>query len=187
MYKRILVPLDGSKHAESVLPLASKLARIYNAEIILLHVVEYPFEMYSRCEPDTLAHPTRVNEKLQTEKTAFCRDAEQYLKRVAAAIEMNTPRVTVEIQESSVIESILHTVERSRIDLIVMSTVGQDKSPWLMGAITNRVLREAPVPVILLRKGSFASEDEERAQPATEGEDAWAQLGARSMVDSLKR
>lgn len=187
MYKRILVPLDGSKHAESVLPLASKLARIYNAEITLLHVVEYPFEMYSRCEPELLEHPTRVNEKLQTEKTAFCRDAEHYLKRVAAEIEMNTPRVTVEIQESSVVESILQTVDRSRIDLIVMSTVGEDKSPWLMGAITNRVLREAPVPVILLRKGSFASADQEGSQPASAEEDAWPQLSARSTLDSLKR
>lgn len=187
MYKRILVPLDGSRHAESALPLASKLARIYNAEITLLHVVEYPFEMYSRWEPDALEHSTRVNEKLQTEKTAFCRDAEHYLKRVAAAIEMNTPRVTVEIQDRSVVESILQTVERSGIDLIVMSTVGQDKSPWLMGAITNRVLREAPVPVVLLRNGFFASAGEEHSLSASAGEDAWPQPGARSTLDSLNR
>ena len=42
MYQRILVPLDGSKHAESALLLASKLARIYKAELALLRVVEYP-------------------------------------------------------------------------------------------------------------------------------------------------
>ena len=64
MYQRILVPLDGSKQAESALSLAGKLARIYNAEITLLRVVEYPFEMYSKCQSNGLIDPIQTNEKL---------------------------------------------------------------------------------------------------------------------------
>ena len=157
MYQRILVPLDGSKQAESALPLAGKLARIYDAEITLLRVVEYPFEMYSKCQPNGLKDPTHANEKLQAEKDAFCRDAEDYLKQLASIIEMTVSQVSIEVQECPVIDAILSTTEKSRIDLIVMSTVGQDDNPWMMGAITNRILREAPVPVILIRKGSYGS------------------------------
>lgn len=57
MYQRILVPLDGSEQAESALPLACTLASINDAEINLMRVVEYPYEMYSRCDSYTLADP----------------------------------------------------------------------------------------------------------------------------------
>jgi nucleotide-binding universal stress UspA family protein len=65
MCQRILVLLDGSKQAESVLLLASKLARIYNAELTLLHVVAYPIEMYSGCHSTSFVHPEKPNEKLR--------------------------------------------------------------------------------------------------------------------------
>ena len=157
MYQRILVPLDGSKQAESALPFADKLARIYNGEITLLHVVEYPFEMYSECHPNVLNILTQTNEKLQTEKDAFCKEAEDYLKRLASMMETTVSQVSIEVQECPIVEAILSTVDRLKIDLIVMSTVGRDENPWMMGAIANRILREAPVPVILIRKSSYAS------------------------------
>ena len=157
MYHKILVPLDGSKQAEFALPLAGKLARIYNAEVTLLRVVEYPFEMYSRCDSNTLGYLSPVDEKLQVEKEAVCKEAEDYLKRLAEIVEMTVSKVSIEVQECPVVDSILSTVEKSKIDLIVMSTVGQDRNPWLMGSVTNRILREAPVPVILIRKESYGS------------------------------
>jgi nucleotide-binding universal stress UspA family protein len=156
MYQRILVPLDGSKQAESALPLAGKLARVYNAEITLLRVVEYPFEMYARSASNILHNPSQTDEKLQAEKEAYCREAEDYLKQLASTIEMTLSQVAIEVQECPVVDAILRTTEKSSIDLIVMSTVGQDDNPWMMGAITNRILREAPVPVILIRKGSYS-------------------------------
>ena len=64
MCHKILVPLNGSKQAELALPLAVELARIYNAEITSLRVVEYPFEMYSRCHPNVLNKPTHPNDNL---------------------------------------------------------------------------------------------------------------------------
>jgi nucleotide-binding universal stress UspA family protein len=152
MYQRILVPLDGSKQAESALPLAGRLARIYNAEITLLRVVEYPFEMYARCASNTLHDPSRPDAKLQAEKVTFCREAEDYLKQLTSIMEMTVSQVAIEVQECPVVDAILSTAEKARIDLIVMSTVGQDDNQWMMGAITNRILREAPVPVILIRK-----------------------------------
>jgi nucleotide-binding universal stress UspA family protein len=174
MYQKILVPLDGSKQAESALLLASKLARISNAEITLLRVVEYPFEIYSRCEPSTFGHPSQPDEKLLAEKDAFCREAENYLKQLASIVEMNVPNVSIEIQECPVVESILNTVSKSEIDLIVMSTIGQDHNTWMMGAIANRILREAPVPVILIRKKSWVLlPDPPRHHQVSKQEEAW--------------
>jgi nucleotide-binding universal stress UspA family protein len=157
MYQRILVPLDGSKQAEFALRLASKLARISNAEITLLRVVEYPYDIYSACDPSTFVNPNQPNEKLLAEKATFYREAEDYLKGLATIVEMTVSKVSIEVQECPVVDAILSTVEKSKIDLIVMSTVGQDRSPWLLGSVTNRILREAPVPVILIRKESYGS------------------------------
>lgn len=174
MYQRILVPLDGSKQAESALQLAGKLARIYGAQITLLRVVEYPFEMYARCASNILHNPSQTDEKLQTEKDAFCKDAKDYLKRLASIMEMTVSQVSIEVQECPVVDAILSATEKSRIDLIVMSTVGQDDNPWMMGAITNRILREAPVPVILIRKGSYGSvPDRPRQQETSIQKEVW--------------
>jgi nucleotide-binding universal stress UspA family protein len=110
--------------------------------------------MYSRCHPNALNDFPQTNEKLQAEKVAFCKDAEDYLQRLASTIEMTVPRVTTDVQECPVVDAILRTVDQSKIDLIVMSTVGQGKTPWMVGSVTNRILRESPVPVILIRKAS---------------------------------
>lgn len=156
MYHKILVPLDGSKHAESALRLASKLARISNAEVTLLRVVEYPMEMYSRCDANTLAFPSSLDEKLQLEKDAFCKEAEAYLKHLASIVEMTVSKVSIEVQECPVVDAILGTTKESEIDLIVMSAVGQGHNPWMIGAVANRLLRESPVPVVLLGKEPYA-------------------------------
>jgi nucleotide-binding universal stress UspA family protein len=181
MYQRILVPLDGSKQAESALPLAGKLGRIFNAEITLLRVVEDPCEMYSKCQSNGHIDPIQPNEKLQAEEDAFCRYAEDYLKQLASIIEMTASQVSIEVQECPVVDAILGTIEKSRIDLIVMSTVGQDDNPWMMGAITNRILREAPVPVILIRNGAYSSiPDRPRQQGTSIQKKAWVHPGTLS-------
>ncbi|HEX6033476.1 MAG TPA: universal stress protein [Anaerolineales bacterium] len=158
MYQKILVPLDGSKQAEAALLLASKLARIYNAEILLLRVVEYPFEMYSQGDSDNFVLTGRPEEKRPAEKDAFCKEAEGYLKHLASMVEMGVSKVSIKIQERPVVEAILNTVVNAEVDLIVMSTIGQDHNAWMLGAITNRILREAPVPIILIRKESWVPE-----------------------------
>jgi nucleotide-binding universal stress UspA family protein len=174
MYQKILVPLDGSKQAESALLLASKLARISNAEITLLRVVEYPFEMYSTYDSHTFMNPSHPDEKLLAEKDAFCREAENYLKQLASIVEMSVSKVSTEIQECPVVEAILSIVAKSEIDLIVMSTIGQDHNTWMMGATTNRILREAPVPVILIRKESWVSvPDRSPQQEISRQKEAW--------------
>ena len=114
-----------------------------------------------------LSEPSQTK-SCRSEKDAFCREAEDYLKRLASIVEMTVSKVSIEVQECPVVDAILSTIEKSEIDLIVMSTVGQDHNPWLMGAVANRILREAPVPVILIRKESYGSIlDHSRQQSAS--------------------
>ena len=60
-----------------------------------------------------------MNEKLQAEKAAFCKDAEDYLQRLASTIEVAVSKVTIGIQECPVVDAILSTVDKSKIDLLI--------------------------------------------------------------------
>jgi nucleotide-binding universal stress UspA family protein len=174
MYQKTLVPLDGSKQAEAAFLLASQLARMSNAEVTLLQVVEYPLELYSRCPANTFADRSQPDEQLLAAKEAFCSETEEYLKHFASIVAMNGSNVSIEIQECPVVEAILNTVQKFKTDLIVMVTIGQDRNPWMMGAVTNRILREAPVPVILIRNESWITVPDRIGKPDGVGQkEAW--------------
>jgi len=157
MAQRILVPLDGSKRAESALPLACSLASNDKAEMVLLHILEYPTKMYSswvypEFTSELLTDPEQ-GEKTQEMKEAIYNKVKGYLEKVASRITPGTPRVSVVIQEGPVVEAIISSIEKLEINLIVMSSTGGDRNPWMLGAIADRILRETYIPVVLLREG----------------------------------
>ena len=151
MYKRLLVPLDGSAQSEKVLPWVSMLAEINEAEVILLRVAEYPYSLYSMCNEYPPTDPELAKTVLN-KKRAICREAKAYLERIASKIVTTGLKVTCEVCESPVVEAILAATDRLQIDLIVLATCGQSGgTQWGMGAIADQVLHEAPVPVILIQ------------------------------------
>jgi nucleotide-binding universal stress UspA family protein len=141
MYKRVLVPLDGSVLAEQALPHAIAQARHFQAELILLKVVE-PFP---HARGMSLAALDRI--KQQTHSWAH-----EYLERLVADIRQEgvlAQKITIDGRPHT---GIAEYAETNRVDLIVMSTRGQSGlSRWLMGSVADRVVRGATVPVLLVR------------------------------------
>jgi nucleotide-binding universal stress UspA family protein len=151
MYKRILVTLDGSGQSEAVLPLVSTLAKISNAEIILLRVAEYPYSLYSMCY-EYPPSDSDLAKSILNKKRAICREVQGYLERITSMLVTAGVKVTSEVCEGPVVEAIMAATDRLHIDLIVLATCGQSGgTQWGMGAIADRVLHEAQVPVILIR------------------------------------
>jgi nucleotide-binding universal stress UspA family protein len=154
MYERILVPLDGSRQSEEVLPLVCALAEACKAEIVLLRVVEYPYTLYSMCYEYPPADPG-LAKTIQDKKKVIFHEVKNYLEQIASTLATAGVKVTLEVWEGPVVEAILTSIERFHIDLIALSTCGQSGgTQWVMGAIANRVLYEAQVPVILIRPTS---------------------------------
>jgi len=154
MYNKILVPLDGSKISEEVLPVAQTLAEMNHSEIILSRVVEYPYSLYPECyeyppsDPDTLS---RINQK----KSALSYEVEACLKQIGTAMQKSGIKVTADICDGPVVESILASIDRLQVDLVVLATHSENgNDQGTIGAVANRVLRESPVPVILVRPSS---------------------------------
>ena len=141
MYKRILLPLDGSALAEQALPHAIAQAERFQAELVLLKVLEL-LPKDRRLSGDLV----RATYELTT------RLAREYLESVAVRVQAQNMPVRVIIVEGRPHVEIVRFAETNEVDLIVISTRGQSGiSRWLMGSVADRVVRGASVPVLLVR------------------------------------
>jgi len=141
MYKKILVPLDGSELAKKALNHAEELAKTYGAEIILFEVVQF-MPIYGSPE---LVTPLIVDEK---QKEA----AERYLTNLAEEMKTRGHKVTaiVRIGQQVAVE-IIDFAKESGVDLIVMCTHGRSGiTRWVLGSVAHKVLTRAETPILLI-------------------------------------
>jgi nucleotide-binding universal stress UspA family protein len=142
-FKRIVVPLDGSRFAEGALPYAQMLAGFSGGCIALARVAVHPSSYVYVSDPATLA-------RLYDSDRAHC---EAYLQGVAERIRRETGlEVTTAVLEGSVADALLDYAAKAGADLIVMSTHGRSgMERWLLGSVAERVMRGAKIPVMLIR------------------------------------
>ncbi len=141
MYKRVLIPLDGSELAEQALPHAIAQARCFQAELILLKVLE-PF-------PHARGMSLGDLERIRQQASTWARE---YLERLATDVrQQGITAEAITIDGRPHVE-IPQFAETNQVHLIVMSTRGQSGlSRWLMGSVADRVVRGATIPVLLVR------------------------------------
>lgn len=139
MYKRILVPQDGSALAEEALPHALEIGRCMNSRIWLLQVIlAYPSGADVFYTAETLK---------QAEETAL-----RYLDDAAARLNYDRRSITVQVLVGPVAENIIDFANETDIDLIVMSTHGfSGLSRWIYGSVADKVLRGAHCPTLIVR------------------------------------
>lgn len=141
MYKKILVPLDGSPLAETVLPHAEALAKLEGAEIVILRVPATPTAEYFARDP-VIGESIRQDIEIE---------AKDYVNKAVDALKKDQIRVTGIVQEGAVPETILAVADETHADMIAMSTHGRTGvSRWLMGSVADRVVHYAHIPVMLI-------------------------------------
>jgi nucleotide-binding universal stress UspA family protein len=146
MFKRLLVPLDGSALAEKALPYAEELARHFGSEIVLVNV-RLPTE--DREKPEHRAYLSKmVAETEQNIKKSPDLPPGEKVK-VASAIIGSSGLLTHPAEE------ILDYAAREKISLIVMATHGRTGiRRWAMGSTADKVARALQCPVLLVRAGT---------------------------------
>lgn len=150
MSKKILIPLDGSKSAEAILPPVCTLTNEPVSEFVLLHVIEYPRELYPVCK-DYLPIDPDLAEAIREEKQATLCARQIYLAGVAARLAMHGYKVSAEICEGPVVQTIIHTAQRLSVDFIALSTCSASGyRGGQISSITNRLLHEAKTPVMIV-------------------------------------
>jgi nucleotide-binding universal stress UspA family protein len=141
MYKKILVPLDGSELARKALDQAEKLAKTFDAEIILFQVVPF-LPIYGSPE---LVTPLIVDEKQKE-------SAEKYLTNLAEELKKRGLKVTAMVRTGQqVAVEIIDFAKETGVDLIVMCTHGRSGiTRWVLGSVAHKVLTRTETPILLL-------------------------------------
>lgn len=148
MYKKMLIPLDGSKTSEKVLPLARILAKTLKLPIELLAVVDI-----AAATAHIAADKARYLDAIITEAE---RTSLGYLKEIAATFA--DARVTCRVERGRAAEVIIERAAAEKGTLIAMATHGRSGiNRWMMGSVAEKVLRGSPTPLFLVRSSETES------------------------------
>ena len=146
-YRRILVPLDGSSRAESVIPIALRIAAAEDAEVLFVHIVPPP-EIFRMGPLDAEGSDLqqRVIEHNQ-------RIAAAYLDRLRARASYSSCRVrALVVSDGSVRTKLAQLIREGESDLVVMSAHGSTgRVDCACGSVTEYALTHATVPLLVLR------------------------------------
>jgi nucleotide-binding universal stress UspA family protein len=142
MYKSMLVPVDGSKLAESAFSYAKELAGRLDTDVTILHIVDPK-------ESETLPmHRAYVNHSAEIVK----RRVSEVQKKLGKKQRSDGPHVSGEVAMGYAAEEILRYTQEKGVDLVVMSTHGRSGMwRWVLGSVVDKVLRASHVPVLLVR------------------------------------
>ena len=173
MYEKILVPLDGSKLAEAVLPNVEEIARHCDTkEVVLVSVTErvmgrqavpaydYPGTPQQgsmprggwSTAPEPLGESPAAKREVPVGVGKKQRQAERYLNRIAKRVQSKGIKVSTEVLLGDPAQEIKIYAELNHVDLIAMSSHGRSGiSRWTHGSIADRVFRSVNVPVLMVR------------------------------------
>lgn len=150
MYRRVLVPLDGSALAERALAHAEQIAAP-GGEIVLFQVLEPEAVMppLGAAEVGSVREAERVAREMR-EATARARQiAERYLDGVRRLVRRTDLTVSVRVEEGHPADRIAEVA--TDVDVVAMSTHGRTGlAHLLMGSVAEKVVRHASVPVLVV-------------------------------------
>lgn len=148
MYDRILVPTDGSREVERALEYAIDLARLHDATLRALYVVNAAG--YGGLPMETA---------LEGVSDALRNEGRSAVDRVEELAPADVP-VETAVLEGAPSQAIVDDADSTECDLIVMGTHGRGGiDRLLLGSVTERVVRRAPVPVLTVQVDPEAVDD----------------------------
>ncbi len=154
MFKRILVPLDGSDLAEGALPAAARIARATGGSIVLFGVATTPVD-YGPYIARSRAYAEAV---VQND----LRRVREYLLEAANSPALEGIKVETHQVCEAAAAAIIVATQTYQADTIVMCSHGYTGARrWVIGSVAQKVVRHSPVPVLVLRAdGSTFTEDQ---------------------------
>jgi len=144
MYKNILVPLDGSKRAEAILPHVKNLALCFKAKVIFFIVIE-------------LGHLLEPNEIIgmsiyQERRDRQIKETESYLASLLEQFREEGVKVKTLIGYGPIVKAILDAAKSENADLLAMASHGRGGlSRTFYGSISAGVLQRIDRPLLLIR------------------------------------
>jgi nucleotide-binding universal stress UspA family protein len=145
MYQTILVPLDGKPENEAAIEPAAALAKAFDSKLILFRAVPhpvYPPARYSIAE----AEPWLLTQQKLKE------EANQYLDHLIRQPDLGSLQVERTVGEGPAYPVILKAIEEYGADLVILTKKRRSRlARWILGSTPKHIVRESPVPVLLVR------------------------------------
>ena len=146
MYQHILVPLDGSELAECVIPHVKAIS--VGCAVVRVTLIRGVGPLHIRGGLETHISPEE-RERIESQATESAR---QYLENVAAQLKDEGIAAGVEIVRGDVVNTLIEYANKNEVDLIIIATHGRGGiSRWVWGSVTDRILRSACIPVMMIR------------------------------------
>jgi nucleotide-binding universal stress UspA family protein len=146
MYQKIIVPLDGSRLAECVLPHVEAFALACQVKIIELVRVVNTFEVHVKSG-------VPINESQEKDiNLASMNEAGEYLSGIQSALASKGTTVTTQVLSGVIDSTLADYIARSGADLVVISTHGRSgPSRLAWGSIADRLLHATCTPLMMVR------------------------------------
>lgn len=145
MYKKVMVPLDGSELAECVIPhVEAFIEGLQLVEVVFVRVVE-PFKL-----PVSSGY-TDI-EQLKEDEISRESSAKEYLVKVVGRLKYEKTALRSEVLTGMVADSLADYARENSIDLIIIATHGRSGvTRWVRGSIADKILRSSNIPVLMVR------------------------------------
>ncbi len=144
MYKCILVPLDGSKRAEAILPHVEEIALNFHSKLVFMQMVEMP--------PIMMGSETPYLEGFQKEMEEVARQADLYLKTVNGEFREKGIKSKIIVSHGPVVDGIINTAEAENADLIAIASHGRTGlSKVFYGSVAAGIMHRIDRPLLIVR------------------------------------
>lgn len=143
---KLLVPLDGSKEGEAVVPYVEELASKLGAEVVFLQVV--PLAYHVEIAGDMAVQVPYMEEEMEPLKVS----AKSYLERVGGVFESKGIITKYEVRIGVAAHKIIELADEVNVDMVAMSTHGRSGvGRWVFGSVAEKIAHSANIPVLLVR------------------------------------
>ena len=140
--KRILVPTDFSKHSEYALKVAAQFAKKYDAEILLVHMLELPHQ-----GNDAVSHGHEIPE-IMFFKNAMLKKMDEFMNKEY----LEDVAVSQIIKLEHAFDGVMKVIESNDVDLIIMGSHGASGAKEMfVGSNAEKVVRNSKVPVLVIK------------------------------------
>ena len=148
MYKKILLPTDGSENAKRAAEQAFQIGSRSGADVLVLYVVETP-----RFRGIRSVNKAELKKELEQDVQGVF---DEYSNMLAGIMDngkcQKDVKLDLEFKEGSPADKILKTIDEENIDLVVMGTSGRHGvNRFLLGSVAENTMRSAACPVLVIR------------------------------------
>lgn len=149
MYKKILLPTDGSKNSEKAIEHALRIAELEDSEIIILNVVDSVY-LTGLPEEDLITKSELI---LEEESQKIINHVKSIIENMEEekGFKIDHVKLTPITEEGNAADVILKLSEKEDVDLIVIASSGKHMlDRFLLGSVTEKTVRHSTVPILVI-------------------------------------